>query len=173
MPENPRFVLGDGDEVQTISYDSYPENAPSTAIVVDARFALAMVVAPTCHVSEGEKDEAIVAIVPVDPLNLIIPDLSQARAVANRKNVPLHLFPLPATEVGNDVLRYSAVALLDRPASVAKTDLRRYRRLGLYLDARIQLRKALARFWARGRADDDIDRAMASQRESRSLEDLE
>lgn len=173
MPERPRFVLGDGDEAQTVTFESYPENAPSASIVVEARFALAMVITPTCHASEGEKDEQIVAIVPVDPLNVVIPDLVLARGIANGKNVPLHMFPLPATALGDDVLRFRAVALLDRPASVLKTDLREYRRLGLYVDARIELRKRLARFWGRGKADQDIDRSIEEQRKVKPLEELE
>ena len=39
-----------------------------------------------------------------------------------------------------------------------KANLRDYRRLGLYLEARIELRKALARFWARGDAGESIER---------------
>ena len=58
MPQRPRFVLGDRDEVQTESFDVYPENVPSTELVVTARFGLlSMVITPTCHVSEREKDE--------------------------------------------------------------------------------------------------------------------
>jgi hypothetical protein len=66
MPQRPRFVLGDGDTVETQTFDDYPENAPSDQFVVEARFGvLGMVITPTCHVSEGEKDENIVAVVPV------------------------------------------------------------------------------------------------------------
>ena len=97
MPERPRFVFGDGEEVQTQTFEDYPENAPSNDIVVEALFGiLTMVVTPTCHVSEGEKDEDIVAVVPVQPLNLIITDLAEARNVRAGNNVPRHLFPLPA-----------------------------------------------------------------------------
>jgi hypothetical protein len=174
MPQHPRFVFGAGDEVQTQTYDDYPENAPSDEIVVEARFGvLGMVVTPTCHISEGEKDEDVVAVVPVEPLNLVIPDLAPARNVLAGKNVPLHVFPLPRTDLGGSVLGFNGVALLDRPASMLKDNLRDYRRLGLYVESRIRLRKALARFWARGNADDSIERSMRPQIESRPLEDLE
>jgi hypothetical protein len=174
MPQEPRFVLGEGDEVVTQRYADYPENAPSDEIVVEAVFGtLAMIVTPTCHISEGEKDEDIVAVVPVQPLNLVIPELAEARNIRAGKNVPLHLFPLPRTELGDDILAFHGVALLDRPASMLKENLRDYRRLGLYVDARIALRKALARFWARGSADETIERAMRPQIANRALEDLE
>lgn len=174
MPEQPRFVLGGGEQVSVVTYDDYPENAPSDEIIVDAVFgALGMIVTPTCHISEGEKDQDIVAVVPVQPLNLVIPDITQARAIRDGKSVPLHLFPLPRTDLGGNILPFHAVALLDRPASMLKHNLRDYRRLGLYVDERIRLRKALARFWARGNAGDDIDRSMEAQRQNRSLEELE
>jgi hypothetical protein len=54
-----------------------------------------------------------------------------------------------------------------------KDDLRDYRRLALYADSRIALRERLARFWARGNADDNIERSMRQQLEKRPLEDLE
>jgi hypothetical protein len=174
MPQEPRFVFGEGDEVVTQKYADYPENAPSDKIVVEAVFgALAMVVTPTCHISEGEKDEDIVAVVPVQPLNLVIPDLATARNALAGKSVPLHVFPMRRTELGGGILGFNAVALLDRPASMLKDNLRDYRRLGLYVESRIALRKALARFWARGNADESIDRAMRPQIEARPLEDLE
>lgn len=174
MPQHPRFVFGAGDEVQTQTYDDYPENAPSDEIVVEARFGvLGMIVTPTCHISEGEKDEDVVAVVPVEALNLVIPDLAQARNVLADKNVPLHVFALPRTDLGGSVLGFNGVALLDRPASMLKDNLRDYRRLGLYVESRIRLRKALARFWARGNADDSSERSMRPQIESRPPEDLE
>ena len=40
-----------------------------------------------------------------------------------------------------------------------KENLRDYRRLGLYVESRIALRKATARFWARGNADESIERS--------------
>lgn len=54
-----------------------------------------------------------------------------------------------------------------------KENLRNYRRLGLYAESRIALRKAMARFWARGNADESIERSMRAQMESRPLKDLE
>lgn len=174
VPNRPRFVLGAGEQVQTEIYDDFPENAPSSEIVVEARFAvLTMVVTPSCHISASEKDEDIVAVVPVEPLNLAVPDLAAARNVASGKNVPLHMFPLRKTALGRGVLRFNGVALLDRPASMSKANLREYRRLGLYVEARMELRMALARFWARGNADESIERAMRPQIENRPLEDLE
>jgi hypothetical protein len=174
MPHRPRFVLGPGDDVKTESYDDYPENAPSDQIVVEAVFgALGMVITPTCHIAEGEKDQEIVAVVPVQPLNLVIPSLAEARSVLAGKKVPLHQFPLPRTELGGGILRFNGVALLDRPASMLKQNLRDYRRLGLYVESRIALRKAMARFWARGNADESIERSMRAQMENRPLEDLE
>lgn len=175
MPQQPRFVFGPADEVMTQTYADYPDNPPSDQIVVEARFGvLSMVVTPTCHVSEGEKDEDVVAVVPVEALNLVIPDIQRARHILAGKNVPLHMFPLPRTDLGGGaVLGFNAVALLDRPASMLKDNLRDYRRLGLYVESRIALRKAMARFWARGNADDSIERAMRPQLEKRPLEDLE
>jgi hypothetical protein len=174
MPQRPRFVLGAGAEVRTETFDDYPENAPSTEIVVAAHFGvLGMVITPTCHVSEGEKDEDVVAVVPVEALNLVIPDLPIARNVRVGKNVPLHMFPLARTALGNGILGFDGVALLDRPASLLKDNLRDYRRLGLYIDARIALRKALARFWARGDASESIEHSMRPQIERRPLEALE
>jgi hypothetical protein len=175
MPQHPRFVFGSGDEVVTQTYADYPDNPPSDEIIVEARFGvLGMIVTPTCHVSRDEKDEDIVAVVPVEALNLVIPEIAQARAVLAGKNVPLHMFPLPRTELGGGgVLGFNGVALLDRPASMLKDNLRDYRRLGLYVDSRIALRKAMARFWARGNADDSIELSMRPQIENRPLENLE
>jgi hypothetical protein len=50
-----------------------------------------------------------------------------------------------------------------------KENLRDYRRLGLYVESRIALRKAMARFWARGNADQSIERSMRPQIENRPL----
>jgi hypothetical protein len=174
MPQHPRFVLGPGEQVQTQTYDEYPENAPSQEIVVTAVFgALAMVVTPTCHFSEEEKDRDIVAVVPVQPLNLVIADLTLARSVLAGKSVPLHLFALPRTDLGGGILPFNGVALLERPASMLKGNLREYRRLGLYVESRIALRKAMARFWARGNADESIERSMRQQIANRPPEHLE
>jgi hypothetical protein len=174
MPQRPRFVLGAGEEVRTESFDDYPENAPSAEIVVAAHFGvLSMVITPTCHVSEGEKDEDVIAVVPVEALNLVVSDLATARNVRAGKNVPWYMFPLSRTALGDGILGFDGVALLDRPASLLKENLRDYRRLGLYVEARIELRKALARFWARGDATESIERSMRKQIERRPLEDLE
>jgi hypothetical protein len=40
MQQRPRFVLGEGDAVETQVFDEYPENAPSDLIVVEARFGV-------------------------------------------------------------------------------------------------------------------------------------
>lgn len=90
MPQGPRFVLGEGDAVETQTFDDYPENAPSDLIVVEALFGvLGMVVTPTCHVSEDEKDEDIVAVVPVQALNLVVGDITEARNIrAGKKRSP-------------------------------------------------------------------------------------
>lgn len=174
MPQRPRFVLGEEETVETQTFDDYPEIAPSDLIVVEAHFGvLGMVVTPTCHVSEGEKDQDVVAVVPVQSLNLVTRDITKSRSIRDGKNVPLHVFHLPPTDLGGGILRFHGAALLDRPASMLKDNLRDYRRLGLYVDARIGLRKALARFWARGNADKSIDESMAKQLENRPLEDLE
>jgi hypothetical protein len=174
MPQEPRFVLGDGDPVETQTFADYPENAPSDLIVVEARFGvLGMVVTPTCHVSEEEKDEDIVAVVPVQALNLVVGDITEARSIRAGNNVPKHLFYLPPTALGGGIVGFHGAALLDRPASMLKDNLRDYRRLGLYVESRIKLRKALARFWARGDAGDSIERSMRPQIDNRPLEDLE
>jgi hypothetical protein len=174
MPQRPRFVLGEGDTVETQTFDDYPENAPSDEFVVEARFGvLGMVITPTCHLSEGEKDENIVAVVPVQALNLVAGDIEKARSIRAGKNVPLHVFHLPQTDLGGGILGFHGAALLDRPASMLKDNLRDYRRLGLYVESRIALRKALARFWARGDASETIERSMRPQIDKRPLEDLE
>ncbi len=54
-----------------------------------------------------------------------------------------------------------------------KDNLRQHRRLGLHIESRIALRNAMARFWARGSADESIDRSIRQQIENRPLEDLE
>ncbi len=54
-----------------------------------------------------------------------------------------------------------------------KENLRQHRRLGLHIESRIALHKAMARFWARGSADESIDRSIRQQIENRPLEDLE
>lgn len=175
MPDQPRFVLGEGPEAETISYDEFPDLAPSTDIVVEARFAaLSMIVTPTCHVSEGEKDEEIVTIVPVEPVGLLVDNRDEVRSITRGKNVPKHFFYLPPTELGGGLLPFHAAALLDRPSSLLKHDLAAYRRLGLYVDARVQLRACLAGFWARVNAEDRITSSIEQQlKHGRPLEDLE
>lgn len=174
VPDRPRFALGEGGDAEIVAYDEFPDAAPSTDIVVEARFAaLSMVVTPTCHVSEGEKDEDIVAIVPVEPLRLLV-DRDQAASIIRGKSVPKHFFHLRPTELGGGILPFHAVVLLDRPCSLLKRNVHAYRRLGLYVDARIQLRAQLAAFWARANADDRIRGSIEKQLEhGRSLEDLE
>lgn len=175
MPDQPRFVLGEGSELETLTYDDFPDVAPSTDIVVEARFAaLSMIVTPTCHVSEDEKDEDIVAIVPVEPVGLLVDDRDDVRNITRGKNVPKHFFHLPPTDLGRGILPFHAAALLDRPSSLLKHDLADYRRLGLYVDARVQLRASLAAFWARANAEDRIKSSIEQQLEhGRALEDLE
>lgn len=174
MPQSPRFVLGEGDRVETQTFGDYPEHAPSDLIVVEAHFGvLGMVVTPTCHVSEGEKDEDIVAVVPVQALNLVASDIDHARDIRAGKNVPLHVFHLLPTDLGDGILRFHGAALLDRPASMLKDNLRDYRRLGLHVESRIKLRGALARFWSRVDAREGIERTMRPQIENRPLEHLE
>ena len=174
IPQRPRFVLGESETVETQTFDEYPEHAPSDLIVVEARFGvLGMVVTPSCHVSETEKDEDIVAVVPVQALNLVVADIAHARSVREDKKVPKHLFYFSPTELGGGILRFHGAALLDRPASMLKDNLREYRRLGLYVESRIKLRKALARFWARGDASESIENSMRAQLDNRPLEDLE
>jgi hypothetical protein len=174
MPQHPRFVLGDENPVETQTFEDYPENAPSDLIVVEAHFGvLGMVVTPTCHVSESEKDQDVVAVVPVQSLNLVTGDIEKSRSIRGGKKIPLHLFHLPPTDLGGGILRFHGAALLDRPASMLKNNLRDYRRLGLYVDVRMSLRDALARFWARGDASESIERTMRPQIENRPLEDLE
>jgi hypothetical protein len=80
---------------------------------------------------------------------------------------------LPPTDLGGGIVGFHGAALLDRPASILKDNLRDYRQLGLYVESRIKLRKALARFWARGDAAESIERSMRPQIERRALEDLE
>jgi len=75
--------------------------------------------------------------------------------------------------LGAGILGFNGVALLDRPASMLKENLRQHRRLGLHIESRIALHKAMARFWARGSADESIDRSIRQQIENRPLEDLE
>ncbi|HEU6443517.1 MAG TPA: hypothetical protein VFL61_00510 [Gaiellaceae bacterium] len=167
MPSQPEFVVrppGAG-EAQIVPTDGFPDYAPTTEIVAEARFgALSMVITPTCHVSEGEKDEDVVAVVPVEPLRVVVPNRDSWEQIKKRAATrPHHLFYLPPTERGGGVLVFDAVAQLDRPGSFLKHELRNYRRLGLYRDARYELRKQLARFWPRVTADELLDRDLQAK----------
>src|SRR5689334_126405 len=75
MPNSPEFVLRPpgSRQAEIEPFKAFPENAPSNEIIAEARWgALSMVVTPTCHVAEDEKDEDAVAIVPVEPLHVIV-----------------------------------------------------------------------------------------------------
>lgn len=161
MPSQPEFVIRPegGHEAEVAPFDQFPDNAPSTEIIAEARWgALSMIVTPSCHVSEGEKDEDVVAVVPVEPLYRIVPNSGTRSQVKSRAfKRPHHLFYLPPTELGGGVLPFDAVAQLDRPGSFLKYELRSYRRLGLFRDARYELRKQLARFWPRVTADEELE----------------
>jgi hypothetical protein len=123
-----------------------------------------MIIAPTCHVSEGEKDEDVVAVVPVEPLRVVVPNRDSWEQIKKRPATrPHHLFYLPPTDLGGGVLVFDAVAQLDRPGSFLKHELRNYRRLGLYRDARYELRKQLARFWPRVTVDELLDRDLQAK----------
>jgi hypothetical protein len=167
MPSRPEFVVRPpgGGEAEIVPFDGFPDYAPTTEIVAEARFgALSMVITPTCHVSEGEKDEDVVAVVPVEPLRLVVPNRDSWEQIKQRaKNRPHHLFYLPPSALGNEVLPFEAVAQLDRPGTLLKHELRAYRRLGLYRDARYELRKQLARFWPRVTADELLDRDLQAK----------
>lgn len=170
MPSQPEFVVrpaGAG-EAEIQAFDHFPENAPTTEIVAEARFGiLSMVITPTCHVSEGEKDEDVVAVVPVEPLRVVVVNRDSWDQIKNRTaKRPHHLFYLPPTELGGGVLPFDAVAQLDRPGSFLKHELRSYRRLGLYRDARYELRKQLARFWPRVGADELLDSELKAKIEN-------
>ena len=55
----------------------------------EARFGvLGMIVTPTCHVSQDEKDGDIVAVVPVEALNLAFPRSPSTREVTLRDSGP-------------------------------------------------------------------------------------
>jgi hypothetical protein len=167
MPSQPEFVVrpAGAPEAEVQAFDHFPENAPTTEVIAEARFgALSMVITPTCHVSEGEKDEDVVAVVPVEPLRPVVANRGSWDQIRNRvAKRPHHLFYLPPTGLGGGVLPFDAVAQLDRPGSFLKHELRRYRRLGLYRDARYELRKQLARFWPRAVADDLLDRELQAK----------
>ena len=123
-----------------------------------------MVMTPTCHVSEGEKDEDVIAVVPVEPLHVIVANADTKQQVRSRVSTrPHHLFYLPPTHLSGGILPFEAVAQLDRPGSFLKHELREYRRLGLFRDTRWELRKQLARFWPRITVDDKLDNELAAK----------
>jgi hypothetical protein len=169
MPQTPRFVLGVESPVETQT-----RRLPGGRSVRSDRRRGSLRRArhgrhadlPRLRRREGQN---LVAVVPVQSLNLVTGDILKSRRIREGKNVPLHLFHLPPTELGVGILPFHGVALLDRPASMLKD----YRRLGLFVESRIALRKTLARFWARGDAGDNIERSMRPQIENRPLEDLE
>jgi hypothetical protein len=155
LPNSPEFFMRNPQtsEIETQVFDDFPDLAPSTQIVAEARWgALSMVTTPTCHVSDEEKDEDVVAVVPVEPLHLVAP--KAAHAEIQRRSGTRHLFYLPPFQ---RVFGFEAVARLDQPSSLLKDNLRDYRVLGLYRDARYVLRKRLALFWARADATDYLD----------------
>jgi len=167
MPSRPEFVVRPrgASEAEIVAFDGFPENAPTPEIIAEARFAaLSMVITPTCHVSEGEKDEDVVAVVPVEPLRVVVGNRDSWDQIRKRApKRPHHLFYLPPTGLAAGVLPFEAVAQLDRPGSFLKHELRNYRRLGLYRDARYELRKQLARFWPRVTVDELLDRDLQAK----------
>ena len=178
MPSRPEFVVRAPGELEAAieSFERFPDSAPSTEIIAEARWGgLSMVVTPSCHISEGEKDEDVVALVPVEPLRKIVPNAdARAAVMARGPKRPLHLFYLPPTAFGDRILPFDAVAQLDRPSSFLKHDLRQYRRLGLYLLARYELRKQLASFWPRASADKQLDAELRAKIDNNvSLEEIE
>lgn len=174
IPSRPTFVLRtrDESEAQIQAFDYFPDPATSE-IIAEARWAaLTMVVTPTCHVWEEGKDEDIVAVVPVEPLRLVA-SRDERKDLQEGKGA-YHLFYLPPTDLAKQVVPWDAVAQLDRPTSLLKHDLRQYRVLGLVLSARFELRKQLAWFWARGSADEPLDKLRAGLEGSgRPLEEME
>jgi hypothetical protein len=179
LPPHPTFVLRtNGSNVAELAdFELFPENTPSLEIVAEARFdTLSMLMTPTCHVSEGEKDEDIAVIVPVMPIRLLLDEPKTIERILQGQayGEHLHLFGLPRTTLGHGVLSMDSVAILDRPTSLLKHELRDYRRLGLHLDVRVELRKKLARFWARASAEKQIDDAIQKQLQAgRPFEDFD
>jgi len=159
LSDEPEFVLRnvDGESAELHRHTGFPDFAPSDEFVARGDWgALSMIITPTCHVSEGEKDEDIVALVPVQPANMMV-NADSLKQLRDEKSKALHLFYLPPTDLADGILAFDAVALLDRPACFPKSTLDYYRRLGLFRDQRYALRKKLARFWGRGNADKTLD----------------
>lgn len=160
MPSRPEFVLRPPEERQAEiePFDGFPENAPSNEIVAEARWGvLSMVVTPTCHVSEGEKDEDVVAVVPVEPLHKIVSNRETKQQVRSRASSrPHHLFYLPATKLGggscrSKPLRSSTVLDLSLSTTSGTTG-----GSGFIGTRGTTFRKQLARFWPRVVADDEL-----------------
>lgn len=166
LPQKLTFVLrteGSADAVLE-EYDEFPDPVPSFEIAARASWdTLTMVMTPTCHISEGEKDEDVAVVVPVFPIRALIDNPKTIEKILEGKayGEHLHLFPLPRTNLGGGALVTDSVALLDRPTSILKHELRAYRQLALYRDYRFELRKKLARFWARAQAEDYLDAQLA------------
>ncbi len=170
LPPQPTFVLRTegSDQAQLEQFEQFPEITPSYEIAAEARWdVLTMLMTPSCHISEGEKDEEIATVVPVMPIRILFGDAKKIARILEGKAYGeyLHLFPLPKTALGGGVLRIDCVALLDRPTSILKHELREYRRLALHRDHRVELRKKLARFWARAKAEHVIDDEIHQQDE--------
>ncbi|HEY7421572.1 MAG TPA: hypothetical protein VH541_06155 [Gaiellaceae bacterium] len=168
LPPQPTFVLRpeESSDARLERFDEFPEVAPSYELAAEARWdVLTMLMTPSCHLAEGEKDENIATVVPVVPIRSLFGDTKTIAKILEGRSYGeyLHLFPLPRTELGSGVLRLDCVALLDRPTSILKHDLRGYRRLGLYREYRVELRKKLARFWARAKAEEVLDEELRLQ----------
>jgi hypothetical protein len=175
LPNEPEFLIRhpDGKTGSIQSYTRFPDNTPGEDLVVTARWgSLCMVMTPTCHVSDHEKNGEIVAVVPVDPA---LAHVTEKDVETLRKGKGgLNLFLLPRTELGDGVMPFDCVALLDRPTSLYKHDLRHYRKLGLYVDQRFALRKKMAYFWARASASHDLDKMLEGvKRGDRPLHEIE
>ena len=156
LSDHPEFVIrspeGNVADI-TDPYTGFPDHAPSDELITVGDWgALSMIVTPTCHVSEDEKAEEIVAVVPVEPARAVVNE-GTLEKLRSGKNDVHHLFYLPPTDLGGGVLPFDAAALLDRPTSFPRHQLRDYRRLGLFRDQRYELRKKLAWFWARASAE--------------------
>jgi hypothetical protein len=179
LPPRPTFVLRteESSVARLEALERFPEVTPSYELAAEARWdQLTMVMTPSCHISEGEKDQDIAAVVPVMPIRMLLSDEKEiVRLIEGASyGTHLHLFALPRTSLGKGVLAIDCVALLDRPTSILKHELRQYRRLALYRDHRVELRKKLARFWARAKAEQAIDEEIRLQDEGgRPFEDFD
>jgi hypothetical protein len=176
IPDQPEFVIRgtDGAVAEISQYPAFPDYAPSDEFITVGDWgALSMIVTPTCHVSEDEKAEEIVAVVPVQPAFAVV-NQATVEKLRSDKNDVHHLFYLPPTDLGGALLPFDAVALLDRPASFPRHQLKDYRRLGLFRDQRYELRKKLAWFWARASADEALETDLEAKiKHNVSLERIE